>query len=94
MSPFSDRYIGQRNDPRTSGMKTMPKIDLRTVLALLTAGLIISTGAPIEAPSLGDVVSKASTQIAENLSDEGPHLGFDTFAYPGDEAMRAWLTAD
>jgi len=72
----------------------MPKIDLKSVLALLTAGLVVSTGVPIGAPSLGDVVTDASSQIAENLSDEGPHLGFDTFAYPGDEAMRAWLTAD
>lgn len=72
----------------------MPKIDLKSVLAVLTAGLVVSTGVPIGAPSLGDVVTNASTQIADNLSDEGPHLGFDTFAYPGDEAMRAWLTAD
>lgn len=72
----------------------MPKIDLKSVLALLTAGLVVSTGVPIGAPSLGDVVTNASSQIADNLSDEGPHLGFDTFAYPGDEAMRAWLTAD
>lgn len=72
----------------------MPKIDLKSVLALLTAGLVVSTGVPIGAPSLGDVVTDASAQIADNLSDEGPHLGFDTFAYPGDEAMRAWLTAD
>jgi hypothetical protein len=75
-------------------MTTMPKIDLRSVLAVLTAGLLVSTGAPIVAPSLSDAVTKASTQIADNLADEGPHLGFDTFAYPGDEAMRAWLTAD
>ena len=73
----------------------MPKIDWRSVLALLTAGLIVSTGTtPIKAPSIGDAVSTAAENIAEELSDAGPHLGFDTFAYPGDDAMRAWLTAD
>jgi hypothetical protein len=40
------------------------------------------------------VVTTASSNIADDLTDTGPHLGFDTFAYPGDDAMRAWLTAD
>jgi glycoside hydrolase-like protein len=72
----------------------MPKIEWRSILALLTAGLIVSTGAPIAAPSLATAVATASSNIADNLVDTGPHLGFDTFAYPGDDAMRAWLTAD
>ena len=73
----------------------MPKIEWRSVLALLTAGLIVSTGTtPIQAPAIGDAVSTAAENIVSDLSDAGPHLGFDTFAYPGDDAMRAWLTAD
>ena len=72
----------------------MPKIDWRSILALLTAGLIVGTGTPISAPSIATAVATASANIADGLSDEGPHLGFDTFAYPGDDAMRAWLTAD
>ena len=72
----------------------MQRIDWRSGLAVLTAGLIVSTGSPIETPSLGDAVENASTRLVENLTEEGPHLGFDTFAYPGEEAMRAWLTAD
>ena len=73
----------------------MPKIDWRSVLALLTAGLIVSTGTtPIHAPAIGDAVSTAAENIVDDLSAAGPHLGFDTFAYPGDDAMRAWLTAD
>lgn len=75
----------------------MPKAEWRSILALLTAGLIVSTGSPIGTPSFGSIgsaVESASTIIAENLSDDGPHLGFDTFAYPGDDAMQAWLTAD
>jgi hypothetical protein len=75
----------------------MPKVEWRSILALLTAGLIVSTGVPIGTPSFGSIgsaVESASNTIAENLADDGPHLGFDTFAYPGDDAMQAWLTAD
>ena len=74
----------------------MPKIEWRSILALLTAGLIVSTGTPIAAPSISTAVATASGNIVDELTatDTGPHLGFDTFAYPGDDAMRAWLTAD
>lgn len=75
----------------------MPKVEWRSILALLTAGIVVSTGAPVSAPSfgsIGDVVESASNRISDDLSNEGPHLGFDTFAYPGDDAMQAWLTAD
>lgn len=71
----------------------MPKIEWRSILALLSAGLIASNGAELPSPSIGDAVATASSNIAEGLSS-GPHLGFDTFTYPGDDAMRAWLTAD
>jgi hypothetical protein len=71
----------------------MPKIEWRSILALLSAGIIASNGLVLPAPSIGDAVSDASEKIAENLSS-GPHLGFDTFSYPGDDAMHAWLTAD
>ena len=72
----------------------MPKVDVRSVLAVLSAAVIVGSGAPlVGAPSIGDAVADASATIADNLS-EGPHLGFDTFSYPGDDAMRAWLTAD
>jgi hypothetical protein len=72
----------------------MSKIDWRSVLALLTAALVVSTGTPIAAPSIASAVATASANIAGEIADTGPHLGFDTFAYPGDDAMRAWLTAD
>ena len=71
----------------------MPKVEWRAILALLSAGLIASNGSPTATPSLGEAVETATANIAENLSG-GPHLGFDTFSYPGDDAMRAWLTAD
>lgn len=71
----------------------MPKIEWRSVLALLSAGLFASNGAVVSTPSISEAVTTATADIAENISG-GPHLGFDTFAYPGDDAMRAWLTAD
>jgi len=72
----------------------MPTIQWRSILAVLTAGLIVSTGTSISPPSIATAVATASASIADDLADTGPHLGFDTFAYPGDDAMRAWLTAD
>ncbi len=71
----------------------MPKIEWRSILALLTAGLIVSNGSKFSSPSIGEAVATASSNIAGGLSN-GPHLGFDTFTYPGDDAMRAWITAD
>ena len=71
----------------------MPKLEWRSILALLSAGVIVSNGSVISKPSIGDAVATATENIAENLTS-GPHLGFDTFEYPGDDAMRAWSTAD
>lgn len=46
-----------------------------------------------------DVVNELSTTITEVADKGGPdrtgrHLGFDTYAYPGDEVMRAWRHRD
>ena len=48
---------------------------------------------PDPVTAIGDAVTDASDAIATNLSPSlrtGRHLGFDTYAYPGDAAMRAW----
>lgn len=40
-----------------------------------------------------DAISEAVVQATDNISSNlraGKHLGFDTYAYPGDEAMLAW----
>src|SRR5256885_11891712 len=72
----------------------MPKIDWRSILALLTAGLVLTTGTRLKTPSIAVAVASATENIAEDFGGAAPHLGFDTFAYPGDDAMQAWLTAD
>ena len=46
-----------------------------------------------------DVVNELSTTITDVAVKGGPdrtgrHLGFDTYAYPGDEVMRAWRHKD
>jgi len=38
---------------------------------------------------IGDAITEASTLTVSNVRGAS-HLGFDTYAYPGDEAMRAW----
>lgn len=49
----------------------------------------ISNPVPNPLSELGSAVGDASTNIATNLR-AGRHLGFDTYAYPGDDAMVAW----
>lgn len=46
-----------------------------------------------------DVVNELSTAITDVAEKSGPdrtgrHLGFDTYAYPGDDVMRAWRHKD
>lgn len=52
-----------------------------------------STSLPDPVTAIGDAVSDASAQITADLRS-GKHLGFDTYAYPGDDAMRAWRDED
>ena len=47
--------------------------------------------APAAAPTTR---SSAATQFAAQSFTPGSYLGFDTFAYPGDAAMRAWRLSD
>ena len=48
---------------------------------------------PDPVAALGSAVTDASDNISANLTSSfraGRHLGFDTYAYPGDKAMLAW----
>ncbi len=38
---------------------------------------------------VGDAIAEASALVVSNVR-VGSHLGFDTYAYPGDDAMHAW----
>jgi len=46
-----------------------------------------SVSNPVDA--ISDAVTEASNIITSNLR-AGKHLGFDTYVYPGDDAMLAW----
>ena len=70
----------------------MSKLKTAAMLTLMLP-LVVSydPSRPIPDPvtAIGDAVSDASAMITTDLR-EGKHLGFDTYAYPGDEAMKAW----
>src|SRR5512141_94820 len=48
---------------------------------------------PDPVTAISDAVTDASEKITSDLR-EGKHLGFDTYAYPGDESMKAWREED
>lgn len=74
----------------------MSKLKTAAMLTLMLP-LVVSydPSRPIPDPvsAIGDAVSDASAMITTDLR-EGKHLGFDTYAYPGDEAMKAWRQED
>jgi len=53
------------------------------------------TGSPMALMSgVAAELPEQITEAAEKVSRPGRHLGFDTYAYPGDEVMLAWRHAD
>lgn len=69
-------------------------IRLKTAaMALFLVPLAVSydLSRPVSNPV--DLISNAVSDATENITGNlraGRHLGFDTYAYPGDEAMAAW----
>lgn len=45
---------------------------------------------PGELPSGIEAIARGASGIAVKGMRPGKHMGFDTYAYPGDEVMRAW----
>jgi hypothetical protein len=62
------------------------------LLILTLATVFISTHRHNGLRHQGDVGEIAG--VSANDARKGRHLGFDTYAYPGDEVMRAWRHAD
>jgi hypothetical protein len=61
--------------------------------------LVAAANAAVFVPTNFDRMSEATAAIVADVTGEktsrpGRHLGFDTYAYPGDEIMRAWLHKD
>jgi hypothetical protein len=71
----------------------MPKYLKAAGLLALVFPMIVSydpsRSVPNPVDELGAAVASASASITGNLR-AGKHLGFDTYAYPGDRAMLAW----
>ena len=62
-------------------------------LFLLSLPLVVSYDRTRNVPNPVDAISEAVVEATDNISGNlraGKHLGFDTYAYPGDEAMLAW----
>ena len=73
-----------------------------TTFGVLAAALACSNGAPAAfeqtlaavSASVPDVprsiAELSGSPMLQEISDQGPYLGFDTSEYPGDAAMQAW----
>ncbi len=64
---------------------------LARLSVILTVVLLAACKSPFDdaASSISDAVTAAATNIVQPKLPER-HLGFDTYAYPGDETMTAW----
>ena len=78
------------------GVSAVSKLKTAAMVALL-APLVVSykpsRSIPNPVTAISDAVSEASDRITTDLR-AGKHLGFDTYAYPGDDAMQAWRQED
>lgn len=57
--------------------------EVENALAALSAGVPNVPGA---------VAELTGSELLKQVTEKGPYLGFDTFGYPGDEAMQSWHT--
>src|SRR5688572_30839896 len=78
---------------------------IRTFMTAAIAALFVTThepqltGSPVAlasevASSLPNAVTQLTSSDKGGPERVGRHLGFDTYAYPGDEVMRAWRHKD
>jgi hypothetical protein len=64
-------------------------IVILTLMLLLGVSYDFSHSLRNPVSEVGDAIEQASSLVLSNVRS-GSHLGFDTYAYPGDEAMLAW----
>ena len=78
------------------GVSALSKLKTAAMLVLLIPLAVSynpSRTIPDPVSAIGDAVDEASDRITSDLRT-GRHLGFDTYAYPGDDAMQAWRQED
>ena len=80
------------------------RLTSRLAITLLTAALGCSGKVPDgvqrflgelsgSVPNVPEAVAELSgSEMLKQVAEKGPYLGFDTFGYPGDEAMQSWRT--
>jgi hypothetical protein len=73
-------------------MSKLRKIAMLTTMLPVVVSYDFSHSLRNPVSEVGDAIEHASAQLAGNLRARasGTYLGFDTYAYPGDDAMRAW----
>lgn len=62
-------------------------------LSFTTVWLLAACSSQTVFDKPANAISDAVTQAVSNIAPKdttGPHLGFDTYSYPGESAMRAW----
>src|ERR1019366_1873143 len=70
----------------------MSKLKTALLLVLLLP-IVVSYDSTRTIPNPVDAIAAAVQTASENITGNmraGKHLGFDTYAYPGDDAMAAW----
>lgn len=74
----------------------MYKLKAASITGFLLLALAACDDSPILGSSISEAVETAAGNIASDLNKEraGRHLGFDTYSYPGEAAMRAWREAE
>ena len=70
----------------------MTRLKTATLFVVLIP-FVVSYDRSHQVPNPVDAISTAVTEASDNITSNlraGKHLGFDTYSYPGDDAMLAW----
>src|SRR5688572_21230502 len=76
---------------RKRQVPTLVAASVAAVFVPTHAGQLTDSPVSIVTETIGDIPKALAELITdEKRSRPGRHMGFDTYAYPGDEIMRAW----
>ncbi len=70
-------------------MSKLKKIVMLALMLPLIATYVFSHSFGNPVSEVGDAIEQAAALVVSNVRG-GSHLGFDTYSYPGDDAMLAW----
>jgi hypothetical protein len=76
-------------------LKTLVASSVASVFVATNAGQLTQSPTAFAAAIVNDIPDALADLVSGPKSNRpGRHLGFDTYAYPGDEVMRAWRHQD